>query len=57
MKYEVRKINWMGETVDTIEVDDKRKANDIATAWLMDKGTYEGVRIYEIHDKFKVRVY
>ena len=57
MKYEVRKINWMGEIVDTVEVDDKYRANGIATAWLRNKGTYEDVRIYEIHGEIKVRIY
>ena len=57
MKYEVRKINWMGETVATTETDSKSKANGVATAWFLNKDEHEDVRIYEIREGYKVRIY
>ena len=57
MKYEVRKINWMGETVATKEIEGKDKANGVATAWFLNKDEHEDIRIYEIREGLKVRIY
>ena len=57
MKYEVKKINWMGETITSIETDTKDKANGIATAWFINNYDNENIRIYEISDNYKVRIY
>lgn len=57
MKYEVTKINRMGETIKTVETDSKAKANGIATAWFLNKDRHEDVRIYEIHGETKTRIY
>lgn len=47
----------MGETVKSQEVESKTKANGLATAWYLNKDEHEDIRIYEIYEGHKVRIY